>query len=71
MRAHRSAPSLLRYWSRVGRLKESVLVVRFRILLRILDRRELLELLVLLELWVVTRSDIAVFDTLGMQVDFQ
>ena len=59
MRACRLARSLLRYWSRVGRLKESVQVVRFRILLRILDRRELLELLVLLELLEMMRSDIA------------
>ena len=65
------ARSLLRYWSRVGRLKESVQVVRFRILSRILDQRELLELLVLPELLVMMRSDIAEFSILDTQVDFQ
>ena len=77
MRAGRSARSLLRYWSWVGLLKESGSVVRFRILSRILDRRELLgllvllELLELLELLVMMRSHIAVFGIQGTQVDFQ
>ena len=53
MRARRSERSLLRYWSQVGRLKESVQVVKFQILSRILDRRELLELPVLLRLLVM------------------
>ena len=71
MRARRSAWSLLRYWSRVGLLKESVKVARFQILLRILDRREPLELLVLLELFEMMRSDIAEFRILDRQVDVQ
>ena len=49
-------------------MKEAVLVVRFRILLRILDRRELLELLEVLELM---RSDIVESCILGTQEDFQ
>ena len=49
-------------------MKEAVLVVRFRILLRILDRRELLEQLEVLELM---RSDIVESCILGTQVDFQ
>ena len=69
MRARRSERSLLRYWLRAGRLKESVLVVRFRILSRILDRRELLGLLEpVLEMM---RSDTVEFDTLGTQEDFR
>ena len=62
---------MLRYWSRVGRLKESVQVVRVRILSRILVLRELPGLPVLLELRVLMRSDIVVFGTLGTQVDFR
>ena len=65
------ARSLLRYWSRVGRLKESVQVVRVRVLSRILVLRELPGLPVLLELRVLMRSDIAKFDILGTQVDFR
>ena len=63
--------SLLRYWSVEGRLKESVQVVRFRILWRILDRRELLELLGLLELVLeMMESNIAESCILGTQEDF-
>ena len=52
-------------------MKESVQVVRFRIMSRTLDRRELSEQSVLLELRGLMQSDIAVFGTLGTQVDFQ
>ena len=52
-------------------MNEPVQVVRFRILSRTLDRRELSELLVLLELWELMQSDIAVFGILGTQVDFR
>ena len=45
----RLARWLLRYWLALGRLKEPVLVVRFRILLRSLEVVELLELLRLLK----------------------
>ena len=63
--------SLLGYWSVEGRLKESLLVVRFRILWRILDRRELFELLKVVELVLdPMQSDIAESGILGMQVDF-
>ena len=64
--------SLLRYWSVEGRLKESVQVVRFRILWRILDQRELLELLEVPGLALdLMRSDIAESCILGTLVDFR
>ena len=66
---------LLRYWSRVGRLKELVAVVKVRIRSRILDLTELPGLPVLLELelelLVLRRSDIVEFGILGTQVDFR
>ena len=72
MRARRSERSLLRYWSGVGRLKELVLLVRLRMLSRILNRKELLELLGLWEpVLQVMQSDIVEFDILGTQDDYR
>ena len=64
----RLARSVLLYWLALGRLKESVLVVKFRILLRSLDLAELVEVLKLLEF---CERDITEFGILDCQEDLR
>ena len=60
-------PVIASVWLALGRLKELVLVVKFRILLKNLEAGEQLELLML----EFCESDIAVSRILGCQEDFR
>ena len=58
----RLARSVLLYWLVLGRLKASVLVVKFRILLRSLDLAELVEVLKLLEFCERDKTEFGILD---------